>query len=349
MRYMVTFLAAVVLVALATTALVLEKTYFYVPLRELKRQAARHGASARALYPAAAYETELKIFLWLVIGLSAAGGFLLFARVAPPELGFIVIAFVLLLAFVWVPRTRLTTLGARLARRCTPSVVWVMRVLHPVLRYGSLPVARHYPEPHTGLYEHEDLHELLKRQQAQSDNRISDHDLALMRRALQFGEYRVHGAMTPRGHVVAVAAEERISPVLLDELHKSGHSYFPVYAATKSDLVGTLPLDMVADVKREGAVRDFFDRRLAYVHERDRLEQALLALYETGQHLLIVVDNAGEYIGIITLGDVLQCLFGAIQATGPGRHEDRQMVAARYRRPAEADDPVSQNSTEVVQ
>lgn len=335
MNYMVMFLIAIVLLALALLALILEKTYFYLPLKELKRQAARRDVTARTLYAAAAYDTDLKLLLWVVTGLSAAGGFLLFARLAPFILGFVAIALILLLAFIWLPRARLTAFGARLAVWCTPSVVWVMRMLHPVLRYASILVLQRYPEPHTGIYEHEDMQELLERQHAQADNRISEHDLRLMRHALQFGSYHVQAVMTPRDRVVVTGAEESISPVLLDELHKSGHTHFPVYAAGKNDIVGTLALDMVADIKREGKVRDFYDRRLAFVHERDRLERALLALYETGQHLLIVVDSAGDYIGIVTLGDVLRRLFGAVSAAMPERHEDRQAVAGRHHPTAE--------------
>ena len=343
------FVVAILLLTLALLALILEKTYFLLPLRELKRQAAQRDAMARILYEAAAYDTELKVLLWLVMGLSAAGGFLLFARLAPVILGFLVITLVLSLVFIWLPRARLTSFGTRLAVWCTPTVVAIMRVLHPVLRYAAVLVLRQYPAPHTGLYEHEDMRELLERQHAQADNRISDHDLGLMRRALQFGNYQVHEVMTPQNRVVAVAAEEPISPVLLDELHKSGHTHFPVYAASKTELVGTLALDMVADVKHAGKVQDFYDRRLAFVHARDRLETALLAFYATGRHLLVVVDNAGDYVGIMTLGDVLSCLFGTIHAAAPQRHEDRQTVAARHRHTVEAASPVSKTSTEVIE
>ena len=349
MKYMVMFLAAAVLLALALTALVLEKTYFYLPLKELKRQAAQRDPVARMLYRAAAYDADLKVFLWLVVGTSAAGGFVLFARLAPAVLGFVAITLVLLLAFIWLPRSRLTAPGAQIAIWCTPAVVGAMRALHPVLRYVSVLELRHVPGAHTGIYEREDLQEFLEQQQAQADNRISEHDLSLMRRALAFGDHRVHEAMTPQDQVVMVPADEQISLVLLDELHKSGHSHFPVYAAGKADLVGTLALGMVADVKREGTVRDFYDRRLAYVHENDRLEQALLALYETGQHILIVVDGTGDWVGILTLGDILNRLFGVIRAGDPGRHEDRGAVAMRHKQAAKAVQTVSKPSTEVVE
>src|SRR6266446_6595999 len=120
---MVPFIFALLLVSLALLMLTLEKTYFYVPYKELKRQAAHGDQLAATLYRAAAYDSELKLLLWLLTGLCASAGIVLFARVAPPLLGFTAVALVVWLGFVWLPRTRLTLTGARLAEWCTPALV----------------------------------------------------------------------------------------------------------------------------------------------------------------------------------------------------------------------------------
>jgi len=345
---MITFAFALLLAALALCIVVLEKTYFYLPIKELKRQAARHEEPAATLFRAAAYGIDLKVLLWILIGLCAAGSFVLFERIAPDFLGFLAVVLILWFGFLWLPRTRLTGVGAQLAVWCTPVVVELLRWWHPVGRYLSRFVARHHVGEHTGLYEKEDLFDLLDRQRHQSDNRITDDELTRMRSVLQFGEYRVGDITIPRKEVRAVAVDEPISPVLVDELHHSGHVRFPVYDGKPSNVVGTLPLEVVADIKHKGVVRDYYDEHLAFVHENDSLEQALRAFYETRQHLFIVINNADHYVGIVTLSDVLHYLFGAIDHEQFGRFYDRKAVLQRHRHhvqpPAEA--PTPENPSE---
>ena len=45
---------------------------------------------------------------------------------------------------------------------------------------------------HTGLFERSDLVELIEQQQHQTDSRLSDEELDIARRALNFNEYKVH-------------------------------------------------------------------------------------------------------------------------------------------------------------
>src|SRR5579862_2806792 len=136
---MITFIVALLLIGLALVTLLLLKVYAYLPLKELKRQAAHEDAVATALYRAAAYGRTLQLTLWLIIGLATAGGFLLFDRLAPPILGFSAVALTLWVAFLWLPRSRLTGVEAQAAVLVTPLVVWLLRALHPLLQHASKP------------------------------------------------------------------------------------------------------------------------------------------------------------------------------------------------------------------
>ncbi|HEY9712722.1 MAG TPA: hypothetical protein V6C72_04595, partial [Chroococcales cyanobacterium] len=75
------FIFALVCIALSFIALTLRKTYYYLPERELKRQAKNGDKLAKVLYRAVAYGQSLQLLLWLLIGLFAALGFVLLARI----------------------------------------------------------------------------------------------------------------------------------------------------------------------------------------------------------------------------------------------------------------------------
>ena len=350
---MTSFIFAILLILLALLALTLEKTYFYLTPIELKRLARSDDQLAKTLFSAEAYGNELKVLLWLIIGLSAAGGFVLFARVAPPLFGFLAVVLVLWLAFLWIPRTRLTVMGTRIAEWCTPAVVRLLRFLHPVMAYLALYLGRFPMTPHTGLYERDDLYELLRRQKEQNDNRISDQELELMRRILRFGDYHVRDLMVPRRHVKSVAVTDNIGPVLLDELHATGHTRFPVNEG-KTNIVGTFAVNDVPDINASGKVRDFYERHVAYAHQEDSLEQALRAFAQTHQHLLVVVNSFNEYVGIVTLSDILNRLLGEAEKSFE-EHDDRKAVASRHSQPEPTVEPsaaaeiVPTDSSEMVE
>lgn len=344
---MTAFIIAILLISLALLTLALQKAYFYLPYKELKRQAAARDPLARVLFRAAAYGAELKLSLWFVLSLSAAGGFVMFASVAPPVLGFVVVALTLWLGFAWIPRSRLSRFGVQLAVWCTPVVVRCLRLLHPPMEYIAMYLGRLPMGPHTGLYEREDLYDLLEQQKRQGDSRISQHELDLMRQVLGFGNRTVADILVPRRNVRALSASEHLGPVLLDELHKSGHSHFPVYEGKPGNIVSLLALDTVADTKEHGSVGDHANSHVAYAHEADSLAQAVRAFYDTAQPLLVVVNNRDEYVGIITLRDVIRCLMGDAQHE-PLAHDDRQAVAARHIKQQSSQEG-SHNSSDMVE
>ncbi len=351
---MTVFIVAFLLILLALLALTLEKTYFYVPSKELRRLASRGDGVAQTFLPAEMYGPELKLVLWIVTLLSAAGSFVLFARIAPTLLGFIVVVLVLGLGFLWIPRSRLTTVGTRLALWSTPTIVWLLGFIHPVTAFLTS-FMRRPSEPHTGLYEREDIYALLKRQKNQHDNRISPKELELLRKTLRFGDFRVRDLVIPRRQVKTVNVNDNIGPVLLDELHGSGHTSFPVYENQPANIVGTYLIDDLVDVNQTGKVRDFYERKVAYVHSADSLEQALRALNETHQPLLLVVNSANEYVGIVTLGDILRELLGEASEEFFGDHHDRKTVVARHQQPEDSNnleeetEKVSSEPSEMVE
>jgi CBS domain containing-hemolysin-like protein len=325
------FIIALICVALAFVALTLRKTYYYLPEAELKREAKSGDHLGKVLWSAVAYGTSLQLLLWLLIGVFAAVGFVLFARVAPPIFGFLAVALLLWFAFAWMPTTRLTRLGARLSVWFTPIIVWLLRWLHRPLDWFLSLAHRFYPAVvHTGLYQKDDLLELIARQKQQPDNRVPIEELELAERALTFERIKVRDVLISRKKVKAVGRGDAVGPILLDELHATGHSRFPVYGKDENDIVGTIHLISLDEAKQGGHVRDFMDKGVAYVHEGDTLADALHAVYTTKHQLFLVVNSFEEYVGILTLEDILHALVGHLPADEFDAHHNRVAVAARH-------------------
>jgi CBS domain containing-hemolysin-like protein len=85
--------------------------------------------------------------------------------------------------------------------------------------------------------------------------------------------------------------------------------------------------DLVAQ-KASGSVRDIMRRKVTYVHEDFTLYQTLQAFIKTKQHLFVVVNSFEEYVGIITIEDVLERVIGKLIVDEFDRYDDLRAVAA---------------------
>jgi CBS domain containing-hemolysin-like protein len=329
---MIGFSVAVLLLALALLALALQRTYSLLTPKELKRRARAKDPKdpvAEMLYRAVAYGASLKLLLWIVIVLSAAGSFVLLTGVAPDFLAFITVAVTIAYGFVWMPAHHATRVGMRLAVWLTPAVTWLVAKLYPLLNRVATFIQRHRPVVvHTGLYDREDLLKLIELQKGQPDSRISPDTLDLLTHSLTFGEKLVRDIMIPGRAVRQVSAAEPVGPILIKELHDSGFSRFPVYGTAPGDIVGTLYLRDLIDLKHTGIIGDVMKANVYFVHEDHGLEQVLDAFLKTQHHLFLVVNSFEEFVGIITIEDIMEQILGAKIVDEFDQYDDIRAVAA---------------------
>jgi CBS domain containing-hemolysin-like protein len=179
------------------------------------------------------------------------------------------------------------------------------------------------------LYDRHDLIDLLQRQLVQPDNRIEQTELDIALHALTFGDDTVAQHLTPRRVVKAVNADDSLGPILMDELHKSGHSRFPVYAGKTDNIVGTLYLRDLVHAKAGGTAKEVMKPGVAYVHEEQSLYDALQAILRTHRQLFVVVNSFEEYVGIITIEDILETILGKPIIDEFDQYDDLRAVAAR--------------------
>ncbi len=329
---------AIIFLLLALLGVVVRKTYYYLPVRELKRRAAGHDADAAQLFRAVAYGNSLRTLLWLYIGLTTAACLVLLARSLPVWVSLLIVGPLLWIAFSLLPASRTTVIGLRLTKLVTPSIAWLLNYVHPVFSRGADRVERRYTAiNHTGIYEREDLLELVKRQHHQSDNRLTDEELEIVERTLSFDDYSVSDIMTSRKKVKVLQANDTVGPILIDEVHKSGQPYALVRESAKGPFIGTL-FSHQLNLESAGKVKDSMDDTVYYLHESDALGQALHAFFVTNSSLFVVVNNFEEYVGVLTIAAVLKQLLGHIPGDDFDQYADPATVAARHQKPPKSDE-----------
>ncbi len=327
---MITFVFGVILALLAVFSAVLYKTYGCIPARELKRQARKGDEVAALLYRPVSYGLSSQIVLAVFGGVCLYFSFVFLEWSVGAWLTVPVLLVIGIFGLFFVrSQGGLHPASVWLASKASPSIAWLAERLHPVLKLIERAVRRILPiRIHSGVYEKEDLARLLEQQKKQPDNRIDPGEIDLLSHALTFGDKTVSDAMTPKRVVVDVRSTDAIGPVLMGELHKSGHSRFPVYEGRHDNIVGVLYLHDLVEVKAIGTVTDIMHKKVMYVHEGFTLFQTLQAFVKTEQHLFIVVNEFEEYVGIITIEDVLERVIGKLIVDEFDRYDDLRAVAA---------------------
>lgn len=324
------FIFGIIFAGVAAVCLVLYKAYATQPERELKRRARAGDRVAALLYRTVAYGMSAQIVV-TVVGLAALYLATVFmSRAVGTALGLLAVAAIVLLGAVFVRRKDgVHPSAVWLAAKLSPAVAWAAERGMPVLDRLGRAIRRLLPiHFHTGMYEKSDLVELLNAQKDQPDSRIDKHEIHLLENALTFGDKTVAEAMTPRRAVVSAQMDTAVGPVLMGELHASGHSRFPVTGTSKDHIEGILYLRDLIEVKRTGTVAKIMRTKPIYVHEDFTLFQVLQAFLKTKQHMFIVVNEFEEYVGIITIEDVLERVIGKVIIDEFDRYDDLRAVAA---------------------
>ncbi len=142
-------------------------------------------------------------------------------------------------------------------------------------------------------------------------NVLSTRERTMLEHGLAFGDKRVIDVMTPGPVIEAVRETETLGPVVLNRLHKSGHSRFPVYAEDLDHVVGMLYMHNLVPLHKDVKLaRDAMEPEVFYIREDHGLDAALAAFLRTHHHLFIVVNNYRETVGLLSLEDVVETLLG---------------------------------------
>lgn len=300
-----------------------------VPAAELRRRA-RGGkdSKAEAVYKMVSYQPSLDILLTILAGASLTVVILSGAEISWWLTGSAIATSGWLILRL---RTRRSsglawTVGAALAA----PAAWVLSYLHPLLRrLGALTGLK--ARSHTGAYDREDLLEIVKSQGQQVDNRVSESDLRMIAGALTFGDKTVGSIMTPRRKIKMVEADEPIGPHVMDELHASGFSRFPVVKdnakSSNPEIVGTLYLKDLVGHSQTGRVKDVARDEVYYINEAQSLRDALGVFLKTQHHLLVVINNFEEIVGILSMDDVINQIMVDISPDEFEHYDDLKAVA----------------------
>ncbi len=136
----------------------------------------------------------------------------------------------------------------------------------------------------------------------------------LIKSAMEFDDKSVEEILTPRVDIVAVdktATMDELKEVFL----RSGYSRIPVYNNNVDTIVGVVySKDFYTkyfQAQKDQRITDLI-RRVRFIPESTTVAKALSEIQRSSVQMLVVIDDYGGTVGIVSLEDVLEELVGEI-------------------------------------
>lgn len=215
----------------------------------------------------------------------------------------------LFVALLVVPTTRIAFVrrtASRLYDRCEPSI---LRFVEKWLIVGWFGRYEKFSHHDSKLESVEQLRHLVE----SAGHILSDDQQRIVRHGLDWHETTVGEIMTRRQDIVSIKHSELLGPLVLDDLHRSGHNRFPVVKGTIDTVIGMIDithlLEVTASVSSQTAEKAMSPRVLR-IESHETLPAALALLQKSHEHMLIVIDEDGKTAGLITLADITGSLLG---------------------------------------
>lgn len=229
----------------------------------------------------------------------------------------------LLVAELLEARPEIRNVAEKYAQQYRQYIYKVIEFLHVPLSFmADKQLLR--AERRATFYSKEELLEAL----AHDRTVLSKEEKTFIRQSLAYESIKIKDVMTPRSVVVFADSQDTLGPVVLDRLHKSGQSRFPVVNKDLDHIVGMLYMhELVSLNPKIKYISDIMSDKVYYVSEDKTLDHALHAFLRTRCHLFIVVNEFEETTGVISIEDVIETIIGRKIVDEFDQYEDLRAVA----------------------
>ena len=144
------------------------------------------------------------------------------------------------------------------------------------------------------------------------ETELKNSERKIIRRILDFKDAEAQHALIPLVRVDAIDESATLLQALT-EFQRHRHSRMPVYSGRVDNITGILRFsDLIRLTHLEGSIRPH-TTIAHYVSETQSLEDVLQEMVQTKREMVVVVDEYGGAVGILTLEDIIEEIVGEIQ------------------------------------
>jgi putative hemolysin len=150
---------------------------------------------------------------------------------------------------------------------------------------------------------------------AEEERTMDSKQIDLLNSILEFPSIKVKDIMVPRTSIEAIQRESNFEEVLL-MVREVAHSRYPVYEDDLDDVLGFLHVkDLVyaTSEERKNFEVTKYVKPPFFVYEHMKIQAVFDHMNRKKVHLALVKDENGIVVGMLTLEDIMEEIFGEIQ------------------------------------
>lgn len=198
------------------------------------------------------------------------------------------------------------TVGAKTA--------WIVKififVLYPICWPISKALDKMLGEEMGTVWSRRELKEIITHHKKSGESRLDADEARIMHGALSFSDKAVEDVMVSESHVFSLEVGEVVDKKMLRRMKKFGFSRFPVYRKSLKKFVGILFFRDLVGVSGDVKVSKVYDKKILKVMKIRKLDSLLRLFMRERIHMAAVFDRKGEFVGIVTLEDVVEEIVG---------------------------------------
>ena len=143
---------------------------------------------------------------------------------------------------------------------------------------------------------------------------LEDVEKEMIFNVFDFADSQAKDVMVQRVDIVAVDSEATYEEVL-DVIKTEQFSRIPVYNQTIDDIVGILYVKdlIIAGQNKDGFKVSDYMREPYYTFEFKKIKELFNEMKKTRNHISVVLDEYGGTVGIVTIEDLIEEVFGDIE------------------------------------
>ncbi len=155
----------------------------------------------------------------------------------------------------------------------------------------------------------EDLRSVLS--YGKKETEISSSEKRMIKRILDFKDSEAKHALIPLVNVQAISVTANVRDAI-EKFKKHRHSRMPVFSDRIDNIIGVLEYsDLLTATDIEHSIRNYMSHA-QYVSETQALHDLWLEMHEEDNEMVVVVDEYGGAVGVLTFEDIVEEIVGEI-------------------------------------
>lgn len=216
-----------------------------------------------------------------------------------------------------VPKTLATMFSEKLALMYSPVIFALMWLLTPVIFVINkisqfLLLLLHIDASKRGVIITEtELRTMVD--VSHKEGIIETEERKMINNVFDFGDAEAKDVMVPRIDMAMADVNSSFND-LLELFHKERFTRIPIYENTTDNVIGIINMKdlLLYDKKEDFDVRNFL-RKAFYTYESKKLSELMREMKKTSVNIIIVLDEYGVTVGLITIEDLLEEIVGDIR------------------------------------